>query len=88
MIALTRAYERVSRQPRIRAEQWQRLAEDKAFSIAAAARDLNYAPRSFADGIAAEAAALGLAVAAPAAPASALASPGPSFPPSPWRSNA
>jgi uncharacterized protein YbjT (DUF2867 family) len=61
VIALTRCYERVSRRPRIRAEQWARLAEDKAFPIDAAARDLAYAPRSFADGIHAEAAALGLA---------------------------
>ena len=61
VIALTRGYERVSQRPRIRAEQWQRLAEDKAFPIEAAARDLEYAPRSFADGIAAEAAVLGLA---------------------------
>ena len=48
VIALTRGYERVSRRPRIRVEQWQRLAEDKAFPIDAAARDLAYAPRSFA----------------------------------------
>ena len=61
VIALTRGYERIVRRPRIRAEQWQRLAEDKAFSIAAAARDLGYAPRSFDEGIRAEAAALGLA---------------------------
>ena len=61
VVALTRYYERVSRHPRIRAEQWQRLAEDKAFSIDAAVRDLGYAPRSFSDGIRAEAAALGLA---------------------------
>lgn len=61
VIALTWAYERVARQPKIRAEQWRRLAEDKAFPIDAAARDLAYAPRSFADGIRAEAAALGLA---------------------------
>ena len=61
VVALTRGYERISRQPRIRAEQWQRLAEDKAFRIEAAARDLGYAPRAFADGIRAEAAALGLA---------------------------
>jgi nucleoside-diphosphate-sugar epimerase len=59
VIALTRGYERVSRRPRIRVEQWQRLAEDKAFSIEAAARDLDYAPRSFAEGIGAESAALG-----------------------------
>ena len=60
VIALTRCYERLSRRPRIRAEQWQRLAEDKAFPIDAAARDLDYAPRPFAEGIQAEAAALGL----------------------------
>ena len=60
MIALTRGYERLSRRPRIRVEQWQRLAEDKAFPIDAAARDLDYAPRPFAEGIRAEAAALGL----------------------------
>jgi nucleoside-diphosphate-sugar epimerase len=58
VIALTRGYERVSRRPKIRAEQWQRLAEDKAFSIDAAARDLAYAPRSFTAGIRAEAALL------------------------------
>jgi len=61
VIALTRGYQRISRRPRIRVEQWQRLAEDKAFGIEAAVRDLDYAPRSFAAGIRAEAAALGLA---------------------------
>ena len=50
VIAATRGYERISRSPRIRVEQWQRLAEDKAFPIDAAARDLDYAPRPFADG--------------------------------------
>ena len=49
-----------SRHPRIRVEQVLRLAEDQAFPIDAAVRDLGYAPRSFADGIAAEARALGL----------------------------
>jgi uncharacterized protein YbjT (DUF2867 family) len=58
VIALTRGYERVSRRPKIRAEQWQRLAEDKAFPIEAAACDLDYAPRSFAAGIREEAATL------------------------------
>jgi uncharacterized protein YbjT (DUF2867 family) len=67
VIALTRGYERISRRPRIRAEQWQRLAEDKAFPIEAAARDLDYTPRSFAEGIRAEAAALGLTPTFPAA---------------------
>jgi len=61
VIALTRGYERLSRRPRIRAEQWQRLAEDKAFAIDPARRDLAYAPRSFAAGISEEATALGLA---------------------------
>lgn len=57
-IAVLRGYERVSRRPRIKAEQLERLAEDKAFSIAEANRDLGYAPRSFRDGIRAEAAEL------------------------------
>lgn len=35
----------------IRHEQVMRLAEDKAFDISAATRDLDYRPRSFADGI-------------------------------------
>jgi uncharacterized protein YbjT (DUF2867 family) len=61
VIALTRGYERVSRRPRIRAEQWERLAEDKAFPIDAAARDLAYAPRTFGAGIRGEAVTLGLA---------------------------
>jgi uncharacterized protein YbjT (DUF2867 family) len=61
VVALTRGYERLSRRPRIRAEQWERLAEDKAFPIDAAASDLAYAPRPFAEGIREEAAALGLA---------------------------
>jgi len=70
VIALTRGYERIVRRPRIRAEQWQRLAEDKAFSIAAAERDLDYAPRSFDEGIRAEAAVLGLRAAPPRAESS------------------
>jgi uncharacterized protein YbjT (DUF2867 family) len=76
VIALTRGYERLSRRPRIRVEQWQRLTEDKAFPIDAAARDLDYAPRPFTGGIRAEAVGLGLArsFASPA--------PSPKFPPS------
>jgi len=65
VIALTRGYERHSRKPRIRAEQWARLAEDKAFPVDAAARDLAYAPRTFDEGIRAEARTLGLAPHAP-----------------------
>ncbi len=53
-----RAYEKLATRPRIRAEQLERLAEDKAFSIEDARRDLGYAPRSFDAGIRAEAAAL------------------------------
>ncbi len=61
VVALAHGYERLSRRPRIRAEQLLRLAEDKAFAVDAAARDLGYAPRPFADGIRAEAQAMGLA---------------------------
>ncbi len=61
LVAAARAYELLAARPRIRAEQLQRLAEDKAFSIQDAARDLGYAPRPFADGILAEACTLGLA---------------------------
>jgi uncharacterized protein YbjT (DUF2867 family) len=61
VVAAARGYELVSRNPRIRVEQLRRLAEDKAFVIDSAARDLGYSPRSFADGIRAEAEALGLA---------------------------
>jgi uncharacterized protein YbjT (DUF2867 family) len=61
VLAAARGYELVSRSPRIKVEQVRRLAEDKAFTIHAAARDLGFAPRSFADGIRSEARALGLA---------------------------
>lgn len=61
LVTLARGYERLSRHPRIRAEQLLRLAEDKAFPIDAAIRDLGYTPRPFADGINDEARALGLA---------------------------
>jgi uncharacterized protein YbjT (DUF2867 family) len=61
VVAAARGYELVSRHPRIRAEQLRRLGEDKAFPIDAAVRDLGYSPRSFAEGIRAEARALGLA---------------------------
>jgi uncharacterized protein YbjT (DUF2867 family) len=61
VVAAARGYELLSRHPRIRVEQLRRLAEDKAFAIDAAVRDLGYAPRSFAEGIRAEALALGLA---------------------------
>lgn len=53
-----RLYERVSTSPRIRSEQLERLDEDKVFDIQAARQDLDYAPRSFAVGVAQEAAQL------------------------------
>lgn len=56
-IRLARLYERVVARPRVKAEQVERLAEDKAFDITAARRDLAFAPRSFADGIRQQAAA-------------------------------
>jgi uncharacterized protein YbjT (DUF2867 family) len=61
VVAAARCYERLSAHPRIRAEQIQRLAEDKAFTIDDAARDLGYVPRPFAEGIMVEACALGRA---------------------------
>lgn len=61
LVTLARGYERLSRHPRIRAEQMLRLGEDKAFPIDDAIRDLGYAPRAFASGIADEARVLGLA---------------------------
>ena len=48
LIGLTRAYERLAPNPRLKAEQLQRLAEDKAFDIGPARRDLGYDPRPFA----------------------------------------
>jgi hypothetical protein len=41
-------------------EQIRRLAEDKVFSYADAARDFRFAPRSFAEGVRLEAQSLGL----------------------------
>ena len=61
VVAAARCYELFSAGPRIRAEQFKRLAEDKAFAIDDAVRDLDYSPRPFTDGILAEARALGLA---------------------------
>jgi uncharacterized protein YbjT (DUF2867 family) len=62
LVTLARGYERLSRHPRIRTEQLRRLAEDKAFPIDAAIRELGYAPRPFTSGIGDEARLLGLAV--------------------------
>jgi uncharacterized protein YbjT (DUF2867 family) len=61
MIALARVHQRLSRHPRIKAEQLQRLGEDKAFAISEATADLGYAPRPFREGIREQAQALGLA---------------------------
>jgi uncharacterized protein YbjT (DUF2867 family) len=61
VVVAARGYELLSKNPRIRVEQLRRLAEDKAFPIDDAVRDLGYAPRSFADGIRAEARTMGLA---------------------------
>jgi uncharacterized protein YbjT (DUF2867 family) len=60
LVAVARGYEQLSGRPRIRAEQLLRLAEDKAFVIEDAERDLGYAPRQFPAGIRAEAEAMGL----------------------------
>ena len=57
-VAAARMYESVARRPRLRAEQLERLAEDKAFDIAPARAALGFAPRPFAAGIHEEAAAL------------------------------
>lgn len=56
MIKLLRRVEGTGRGLPIKAEQIERLVEDKAFDISDAVRDLEYQPRSFADGIRAEAA--------------------------------
>lgn len=61
VVAGARLYQRFSPAPRIRTEQILRLGENKAFPIVDAERDLGYAPRPFAEGIRAEARALGLA---------------------------
>lgn len=57
-IGAVRLYERVAKAPRIKAEQLERLAEDKAFDITDAVRDLDFSPRPFHEGVAAEAAML------------------------------
>ena len=61
LVLLARGYEVLSHHPGIRPEQLLRLAEDKAFAIDDAIRDLDYAPRTFARGIDDEARMLGLA---------------------------
>jgi uncharacterized protein YbjT (DUF2867 family) len=55
-----RLYERVSSSPRLKAEQLERLGEDKAFDPGPAREILGYEPRPFSDGVRAEAVLLGL----------------------------
>lgn len=50
-VTVARAYERLAPRPRLKAEQIERLAEDKSFDISDARRDLAFHPRSFAVGI-------------------------------------
>jgi nucleoside-diphosphate-sugar epimerase len=50
-VAALRLYERMARTPRLKAEQLERLAEDKAFDIEPARRELGFRPRPFAEGI-------------------------------------
>jgi uncharacterized protein YbjT (DUF2867 family) len=59
-IAALRLYERVSSSPRLKAEQLERLGEDKAFDPGPAREILGYDPRPFSDGVRDEAALLGL----------------------------
>ena len=56
VIVVARSYERLSRAPRLRTEQFERLAENKAFDIGPARRDLDFNPRPFEVGISEEAA--------------------------------
>ncbi len=57
-IGAMRLYERLAPHPRLKAEQLERLSEDKAFDITEARDELGFAPRPFAEGIASEAALL------------------------------
>ena len=58
VVGLVRLYEAVASSPRLRSEQVERLAEDKAVDIGPARADLDFDPRPFGDGIRAEAALL------------------------------
>lgn len=57
-IAVVSAYERIARNPRLKAEQIRRLNEDKAFPIDEARRDFGYDPIDFPTGIRREIASL------------------------------
>ena len=58
-VAGARLYERAARRPKLRAEQLERLGEDKAFDITPARRDLGFDPRPFGLGIRQEAVTVG-----------------------------
>jgi len=58
MALAARVWSTLGLPPRVKAEQIQRLAEDKAFSFAAAQADWGYAPRSWRVGLTQEVAAL------------------------------
>jgi uncharacterized protein YbjT (DUF2867 family) len=58
-VMVVKLYERLAPAPRLKSEQLARLAEDKAVDITAARSDLGFAPRSFVEGIRAEAALIG-----------------------------
>ncbi len=58
VVGLVRLYEAVAPSPRLKSEQVTRLAEDKAVDIGPARADLDFEPRSFNEGIRAEAALL------------------------------
>ena len=59
-VGALRVYERLASSPRLKAEQLERLGEDKAFDPSAAREILGYQGRSFDDGVQQEAALLGL----------------------------
>ena len=55
VVFLARIYERASKRPRLKAEQFERLGEDKSFDITSARGDFGYNPRPFAQAIREEA---------------------------------
>jgi nucleoside-diphosphate-sugar epimerase len=62
VVVATCCYERLGRRPRMRAEQLQRLAEDKPFAIDDAVPNLGDSARPFADRALTDVRALGLAL--------------------------
>ena len=58
VLSLVRFYNRLASNPRLRVEQVLRLREDKAFDHIAAQQDFGFSPRSFADGVREEVAAM------------------------------